>query len=72
MVHIGLLAPCSGPIIVGLVQQEAEIPRGTEIINIKHYKFPQEDAEIQATANDLVQAGVFCYIHSPLIVHSGL
>lgn len=60
MVHIGLLAPRSGPITVELVLQEAEIPRATGIINIKHYKFPRGDAEIQATANDLVQAGVFC------------
>lgn len=52
-------------ITVGLVQQEAEIPRATEIVNIKHCKFPQGDAEIQATVNDLLQAGVFCCTHSP-------
>lgn len=65
MVHIGLLAPHSAYMPGLSLQQEAEIPRATETVNIKHYNFPRGDAEIQATVNDLLQAGVFCYTHSP-------
>lgn len=45
-------------ITLGLIQQEADISVATEIVNLKQYKIPGGDAEIQANINDLLSTSV--------------
>ncbi|XP_017695280.1 PREDICTED: endogenous retrovirus group K member 8 Pol protein-like [Lepidothrix coronata] len=50
---------------VGKIQEEANIPICTQIVNLKQYKIPGGDEEIQTTIQELLEAQVVRYTHSP-------
>lgn len=62
-------APCwfqVQTVVVGRIPDPAPIPVDQEVINLKQYKIPGGDLEIQQTIDELIEAGVIRHAHSPL------
>lgn len=51
-------------VMVGRIPKEAPIPIATTAVNLKQYKIPGGDQEIQQTIDDLIEAGVVRHAHS--------
>ncbi|KAJ7425404.1 Glycine dehydrogenase (decarboxylating), mitochondrial [Pitangus sulphuratus] len=52
---------CIRAIQVGKIQEEANIPICTQLVNLKQYKIPGGDEEIQTTIQELLEAQVMRY-----------